>query len=136
MPGRPEARRSRGMPAMRSAPLPARTALAVATLALAACSSLVPEYQRPAAPVPPTYPADVTPASASGAEAAADIDWQRFFADPRLKRLIELAIANNRDLRIAVLNIEQARAIHQIRRADQWPSVGIGGSASRASDDA
>jgi hypothetical protein len=91
-----------------------------------------PEYERPAAPVPPTYPADVTPASAPGAEAAADIDWQRFFADPRLKRLIELALANNRDLRIAVLNIEQARAIHQIRRADELPSVGIGGSASRA----
>ena len=117
---------------MRSAFLPTRVALAVATLALAACSSLVPEYQRPAAPVPPTYPSNVTPPAAPGAEAAADIDWQRFFADPRLKRLIELALANNRDLRVAVLNIEQARAIHQIRRADQYPSVGIGGSASRA----
>jgi len=117
---------------MRSPPWAPRAALAVATLALAACSSLVPEYERPAAPVPPTYPADVAPASVPGAEAAADIDWQRFFADPRLKRLIELALANNRDLRIAVLNIEQARAIHQIRRADELPSIGIGGSASRA----
>jgi multidrug efflux system outer membrane protein len=117
---------------MRSATSRTRAALAVATLALCACSSLIPEYQRPAAPVPPSYPADVTPASGPGAEAAADIDWQRFFADPRLKRLIELALANNRDLRIAVLNIEQARAIHQIRRADELPSIGIGGSASRA----
>ena len=78
--------------------------------------------------MPPTYPADVTPPAAPGAEAAADIDWQRFFADPRLKRLIELALANNRDLRVAVLNIEQARAIYQIRRADELPSVGIGAS--------
>jgi len=117
---------------MRSALWPTRAALAVATLALAACSSLIPEYQRPAAPVPPTYPADVAPASSPGAEAAADIDWQRFFADPRLKRLIELALVNNRDLRIAVLNIEQARAIYQIRRADELPTVGIGASASRA----
>jgi len=117
---------------MRSALWPTRAALAVATLALAACSSLIPEYQRPAAPVPPTYPADVAPASSAGAEAAADIDWQRFFADPRLKRLIELALANNRDLRIAVLNIEQARAIYQIRRADELPTVGVGAAASRA----
>src|SRR6187455_2777558 len=116
-------RRSSGMPAMRSAPLAPRAALAVVTLALAACSSLVPEYERPAAPVPPTYPADVAPASAPSAEAAADIDWQRFFADPRLKRLIELAIANNRDLRIAVLNIDQARALYGVRRADELPTI-------------
>ena len=118
---------------MHSAPRPLRAALTAAmTLALAACSSLVPDYQRPAAPVPPSYPADVTPASVAGAEAAADIDWQRFFADPRLKRLIALALENNRDLRIAVLNIEQARAIYQIRRADELPSVGVGVAASRA----
>ena len=59
---------------MRSARWSRRAALAAATLALAACSSLVPEYQRPAAPVPPTYPPDVAPASVPGAEAAADID--------------------------------------------------------------
>ena len=117
---------------MRSATSRTRAALAVASLALSACSSLIPEYQRPAAPVPPSYPADVTPASAPGAEAAADIDWQRFFADPRLKRLIALSLENNRDLRIAVLNIEQARAIYGIRRADEWPTVGIGAAASRA----
>jgi outer membrane protein, multidrug efflux system len=120
------------MPAMRSARFATRAVLAAVALALAGCSTLIPPYQRPAAPVPPTYPADVTPASAPGGEAAADVDWQRFFADPRLKRLIELALANNRDLRIAVLNIEQARAVYQIRRADELPSVGIGASVARA----
>jgi multidrug efflux system outer membrane protein len=120
------------MPAMRSRRrFSTRVALAAATLALAACSSLVPTYERPAAPVPPSYPPDVTPGDAAGAERAADVDWQRFFADPRLKRLIELSLANNRDLRIAVLNIEQARALHQIRRADELPTVGVGATATR-----
>jgi len=113
-------------------PMALRAVMVAATLAVAACSTLIPPYQRPAAPVPPTYPPEVTPASVAGTEAAADIDWQRFFADPRLKRLIELALASNRDLRVAVLNIEQARAIYQIRRADELPSIGVGASASRA----
>ena len=71
-------------------------------------------------------------AAALSSPAAADVEWQRFFADPRLKRLIELALANNRDLRIAVLNIDQARALYGVRRADELPTVGIGGSAARA----
>src|SRR6187402_662074 len=100
-------------------------ALAVVLMA-AGCMRFIPAYERPAAPVAPTYAPELTPAGAPGVPAAADIEWQRFFADPRLKRLIELAIANNRDLRIAVLNIEQARAIHQIRRADELPSIGVG----------
>ena len=99
-------------------PGPARCAHAGAVAALAAaarvgCMNLIPAYERPAAPVAATYPAESTPATAPGAAAAADIEWQRFFADPRLKRLIELALQNNRDLRIAVLNIEQARALYQ-----------------------
>jgi outer membrane protein, multidrug efflux system len=118
------------MSAMRSR-LVARAALSGVALALAACTSLIPDYQRPAAPVPSTYPPDVTPSAAAGATPAADVDWQSFFADPRLKRLIELALANNRDLRIAVLNIEQARALYGIRRADELPTVGIGASATR-----
>jgi multidrug efflux system outer membrane protein len=104
-------------------------------LALAGCSSLIPPYERPAAPVAPTYPVEPAAAAASApapaGEAAADIDWRRFFADPRLRRLIELAIANNRDLRVAVLNIEQTRALYQVRRADQLPTVGVGANVSR-----
>jgi multidrug efflux system outer membrane protein len=109
----------------------ARLALVAAALALAGCSSLIPRYERPAAPVPATYPPETTPAAAAGSEAPADIDWQRFFADARLKRLIELALANNRDLRVAVLNIEQTRALYQVRRADELPTVGVGASVSR-----
>lgn len=114
-----------------SARLSALTAAAVSTLMLAGCMSFIPKYEQPAAPVAPTYPPELTPAGAPGAEAAASIEWQRFFADPRLKRLIELSLQNNRDLRVAILNIEQARASYQIRRADELPSVGGGVAAQR-----
>jgi len=109
----------------------ALTALGLAALLGAGgCMSLAPEYQRPAAPVPAAYPNDAVPAGAA-APAAADVDWQAYFADPRLKRLIEIALANNRDLRIAVLNIEQARATYQVKRADELPTVGAGVQATR-----
>ena len=113
----------------------ARACMAIGSVALAAlagCGSLIPAYQRPAAPIPATYAPEMTPAAGAGAEAAADIEWQRFFADPRLQRLIALALENNRDLRVAVLNIEQARATYQVRRADIFPSVGAGGTVSRS----
>ena len=102
-----------------------------AALLLGGCMSLIPAYQRPAAPVAAAYPSELTPAGAPGVPAAADIEWQRYFDDPRLKRLITIALANNRDLRVAVLNIEQARAAYQIKRADELPSVGAGLSAQR-----
>jgi multidrug efflux system outer membrane protein len=96
-------------------------------LALGGCMSLAPHYQRPAAPVAPAFP-DVP---AAGGEAAVAIEWQRFFADARLRQLIDLALVNNRDLRVAILNIEQARAQYRIRRADQLPTVSAGVTGSR-----
>jgi outer membrane protein, multidrug efflux system len=108
-----------------------RVLAAGVVVALAGCSSLIPPYERPAPPVPTIYPPETTPAMPLGSEAAADIDWQRFFADPRLKRLIALSLANNRDLRAAVLNIEQTRALYQVRRADELPTVGVGATAQR-----
>jgi multidrug efflux system outer membrane protein len=102
-----------------------------AALLLGGCMSLIPAYQRPAAPVAAAYPSELMPAGAPGVPAAADIAWQRYFDDARLKRLITIALANNRDLRVAVLNIEQARAAYQIKRADELPSVGAGLSAQR-----
>jgi outer membrane protein TolC len=58
----------------------------------------------------------------AGATAAADIPWQQFYTDPRLQQVIQLALDNNRDLRVAVLNIEKAQAQYQIQRAGQFPS--------------
>ena len=96
-------------------------------LTLAGCMSLAPKYERPAAPVAAAYPL----ADAASSQAAASLAWQSFFADARLKQLIGLALANNRDLRVAIANIEQARAQFQIRRADTLPSVGVGVSGNR-----
>ncbi len=109
-----------------------RLSALAAALMLGGCMSFIPTYDRPAAPVAPAYAPELIPAgSTASATAAADIEWQRFFADPRLKRLIELSLQNNRDLRVAILNIEQARASYQIRRADELPSVGAGLTAQR-----
>ena len=109
------------------------SAAIAAALFLGGCANLIPPYARPAAPVAAAYPQETTPASVAGVPVAADIEWQRFFADPRLQRLIGIALRNNRDLRIAVLNIEQARAAYQVRRADELPSVGAGVSGGSLS---
>ncbi len=104
-----------------------RTLTLAAAAALAGCS-FIPTLERPAAPVPAAFP---YPAATEGTPAAA-LDWRRFFADERLRGLIASALENNRDLRVAVLNIEQARAQSDIRRADVFPSVGVAASGSRA----
>ena len=113
----------------------ARPALRLATLSaalwLAGCS-FIPTFSRPAAPVAPAFPqVAATSTPAAGAKAAADIEWQSFFKDARLKRLIELSLENNRDLRVAALNIDATRAKLQVARADQLPTVNAGINGSR-----
>lgn len=107
---------------------PARglAALALATV-LAGCS-MIPAYQRPAAPVAPQWPGPATDAATS---ATASLPWQDFVLDARLRELVGLALANNRDLRVATLAIEQARAAYQIRRADQFPTLNLGVTGNR-----
>jgi outer membrane protein, multidrug efflux system len=97
--------------------------LTASALALLSGCSMIPTYQRPAAPVAASYPAYGKTASTTDATPASAVAWQDFFADAKLRRLIALSLDNNRDLRVAVLNIEQARAQYQIRRADQLPTV-------------
>ena len=110
------------------------TPLALA-MTLAGCMSLAPKYERPVAPVAEAFPELAKPAGAPAAqvatEAAASIAWQRFFPDARLRGLIEQALGNNRDLRISIANIEQARAQYRITRADRLPTVGLGISGQR-----
>ena len=108
---------------------PTRMAALAATALLAACSSMAPIYQRPAAPVTAAWPHDAT---TEGTVAVADIAWQSFFSDPWLRELIALALQGNRDLRVAVLAIEQARAQSQIRNADRLPTVNAQATGSRA----
>ena len=101
------------------------TVLAAALLA-SGCS-LIPQLDKPAAVTADQYPV----ATVAGQQAAADIAWQNFFTDTRLQQLIQTALDNNRDLRVAVLNIEQARALYQIQGAQQLPEVGVSASAAR-----
>jgi len=97
-----------------------------AVLALGGCS-LAPKYARPAAPVAPTFaPADM----AADATQAADVPWQQFFTDGRLRSVVEQALANNRDLRIATLNIDRAQALYRVQRADRFPPVSVGTNVS------
>lgn len=101
-------------------------ALAFAAVATSACTTLAPDYLRPAAPVPAAWPAG-TAATATDA-GAAGIAWHEFFADERLRQVIARALEHNRDLRVAALNIEQARAQYRIQRADQFPALDLSAS--------
>ncbi len=94
----------------------------------------MPSYERPAAPVAAQWPASTGPKQPgqSAAAAAPMALWQDYFTDSALRQLIKIALANNRDLRVALLNIELARAQLGIRRADQFPSVGAAAAASRS----
>ncbi|OAM51631.1 transporter [Methylovorus sp. MM2] len=97
-----------------------KISVGIIALSLTACASMAPDYQRPSPPVPSTF------GDASSADSAAklpDIGWREFFADQRLQQVIALTLENNRDQRIAALNIEKARAQYQVQRADLFPTV-------------
>ncbi|WP_197341645.1 efflux transporter outer membrane subunit [Ralstonia solanacearum] len=96
-------------------------------LALSACS-LTPALIKPALPVPEAFPTESGPETQAH---AADLGWRTMFGDRRLQRLIERALANNRDLRLAVLNVEAVRAQYNIQRAARLPGIDATGSASR-----
>jgi multidrug efflux system outer membrane protein len=98
---------------------------------LGGCINLAPQYDRPQAPVAEQW---LATANAPKGQVAADIEWQQFFTDNRLVRLQSLALANNRDLRVASLNIEKAQAQYRIQRATALPSIdaGISGTHSRS----
>lgn len=106
--------------------------LSAATMvALSACS-LAPRYERPAAPVPTQFPQfSPSPAAASAAPAvaASDLGWREFFRDPRLLALINVALENNRDLRVAAGRVQEARAQYGIQQSDRVPTLGVGGNA-------
>ena len=90
---------------------------------------MIPKYTRPEAPVPAAWPSGPaykeTPAT-PGAPVAADLQWREFFTDERLQKIIDTALKNNRDLRVAALNVERARALYRIQRAELFPTVETG----------
>ncbi|KVK76312.1 RND transporter [Burkholderia cepacia] len=103
------------------------TAAVSAALALSACS-MAPKLVKPEMPVPTAY---TTAAAADQHANAADLGWRTMFGDRRLQRLIELALDNNRDLRLAALNVQAAEAQYGIQRSARLPSIGAGASFTR-----
>jgi multidrug efflux system outer membrane protein len=114
----------------------ASLALAV-SLVLSGCSTLEPRSTEVAPAIPSQWPAAVTAgAPATPTAEVADIGWRDFFVDPRLQAVITQSLENNRDLRVAVLNVERARAQYRIQRADRVPAVGVQGQMTRSGGDA
>jgi multidrug efflux system outer membrane protein len=122
------------------------TILAAAIAALAGCS-FIPKYERPALPVSADYPsgpayggsdgaangaANGAAAPSATAVSAADIGWHDFFTDAELQDLIRISLANNRDLRVAALNVQAAQAQYRIQRADLLPTIGVGATETAA----
>ena len=105
-----------------------RRLAAAAALLLGACS-LAPRYQRPAPPISGEWGPEQ--AATPAASRTADLGWRDVFGDARLQALVALALENNRDLRVAALNVELTRAQHRIQRAELLPAVGASASATR-----
>jgi len=110
--------------------------LIIASLAaavLAACT-LMPHYERPQSPVADNWPADAAGASGTASpEVSLDqIGWRDFFTDPRLQRLVEIALENNRNLRIAVLNVAASEAQFRVERGNLFPAISATGAGLAA----
>ncbi|MGX7005722.1 efflux transporter outer membrane subunit [Caballeronia sp. KNU42] len=118
--------------------------IAAAVALFAAGCTMAPKYERPAAPVDQTFPTggvydkqpDATsPAAPSGsaqAKPAVDIGWRDFFVDARLQQIVEIALKNNRDLRVSMLNVAAARSQYQITRAELLPTLDAVGSQTKS----
>jgi len=111
---------------MRGSSIGSALAVGIAVAVILAGCTMIPQYQRPALPVPQVYPGQgpqQVAAAKAAPVAAADIAARQMFRDERLNRLIELALANNRDLRTAVLNVQQTEAQYRITRSALLPTV-------------
>ena len=118
----------------------ATAASALALLALAGCTSLAPDYARPMLPVPATLNGTNGPDGPEGTALTPEtgpMGWQEFLQEPRLRELVALALQNNRDLRVAVLAIEKARAQYGVEQSNRFPAVGAtaAGNRTRTADD-
>src|SRR5512139_3511632 len=93
-------------------------------IVLAGCT-MAPKYARPQAPVPAAWPTGPAYAQAgtTNAPAVPELNWQEFFTDEKLRQVIGMALTNNRDLRLAALNVERARAMYGIQRAELFPAI-------------
>jgi outer membrane protein, multidrug efflux system len=103
-------------------------------LALTACASLAPDYQRPSAPIPTAWPVgesydkNVTATQTS----AAQLPWREFILDERLRQVVAQALTHNRDIRAALANVDAARAQYRVQYAGQLPTVDGSVSSTRS----
>lgn len=97
-----------------------------AALVLAGCT-LAPDYERPAQPVPESWPPGTAARAAAEADAGkgrlAELGWMEFFTDPTLRELISQALDNNRDLKVAAANVQIARAAYRVSFANLLPEI-------------
>ncbi len=110
-----------------------RTSLFIFSMLLAGlsgCASMAPKYSRPPAPVPKAWPGGDSSGRTAAEVSAQSVKWQDFFLDPKLKSAIDLALKNNRDLRIAALAIEKARAMYGVQKAEIFPIIGVSAGSS------
>lgn len=107
--------------------------LLAATAVLATGCTMIPKYTRPEAPVPASWPKGPAygKTAAPGTPLAPELQWRQFFTDEQLQSVIATALQNNRNLRVAALNVERARALYRIQRAELLPAVNATGSGSR-----
>lgn len=109
-----------------------RVAVSLVAAATVTACSFAPTYERPEAPVPSAYPGQTGGAPALQVEQLQSaVDWRGVVPDTRLRDLIDLALLNNRDLRLATLNMEQVRAQYAIQRVGQLPTVNLSASGNR-----
>ncbi|MCU0583786.1 MAG: efflux transporter outer membrane subunit [Syntrophales bacterium] len=108
-----------------------RTFFFILIVALLGGCSLAPTYTRPEAPVPASWPASSGPQADNTKQAAADVPWKEFIVDEKLQKVVGLALSNNRDLRVAALNVQRTQALYRIQRAELLPSVNAGAVFSK-----
>jgi len=101
----------------------------LASALLTGCAGLEPTYQRPAPPVPATWPKGPAYPATTDSQVT---DWRQVFTDPRLRAVIEQALANNRNLRVAIAQIQASQAQYHIQRADLLPSINGSAGANRS----
>lgn len=112
--------------------MPGRLGTLAVLMALTGCMSLAPEHRTPQAPVADQFAGSHAGDTGTAMPVAAELPWRQFFIEPRLQELVQIALDNNRDLRIASLNIEKAQAAYRIQRSERLPIVGLQGSGERA----
>jgi len=94
------------------------------------CMSMAPRYKVPPRPTSDQWP-EASKAPAGAANSAADVAWRDFYVDERLRKVLELALAQNRDLRVATLTTEKVRAAYRIQRAELLPSINASAVGNR-----